>query len=330
MSRKRYLTVVGVVVVAVVVAVLLDTTLANHRLAITSLKVEANWIAPKGNLNVTCEAAAPRGETLSYNWSTDGGNITGGGATVTWTAPLLAGSYNVTVTVTDSHGDEVTKNVTIEVRSNQAPVIKSLVASADWTAPSGSLNVTCDASDPNRDNLSYEWTASGGSVSGTGATVSWTAPQETGTYNITVVVKDGYGGQATRSVLLGVALNPPPTIEKLVVTPVGHTFLRHATVSGCDGDVWENREYNIECIALNNSGELVYNWSCTDGSISGDGYNISWTAPNKISTNTVTVEVTITVIVSDVAGNSVGKSIIFYIPSCTCGSWGLKSLEISF
>jgi hypothetical protein len=327
MNRKRLLIVIGIVVAAVVIGVLLDTTLASHRLAIASLKAEANWITPAGSLNVTCKATAPRGDALSYNWSANGGKITGGGATVTWTAPFSAGSYNVTVTVTDSHGSEVTKNVTIEVRGNQPPVIKSLVANADWTLPSGSLNVTCDASDPDGDKLSYEWTASGGSISGAGATVKWTAPQKVGTYNITVVVKDGYGGEDTRFVLLSAAPNPPPTIEKLVVTPIGNTFLRKPTEAGCDCDVWKDRQYNIECVVSSTSEELVYNWSCAAGNISGEGANITWTAPSEIS-----VQVTLTVIVSYAADNEVGvgKNIVFHIPSCTCGSWGLKSLEVSF
>ena len=59
---------------------------------------------------------------------------------------------------------------------------------------------------------------------------------------------------------------------------------------------------------------MFYEWSCYDGEISGEGSMITWTAPNKTS-----VEVTVTVIVSDVAGNEVGKSIVFTVPYCACG-----------
>jgi hypothetical protein len=325
MNKTRYLIIVGIVVAAVLLSILFYTMLANHRPAITSLKAEPDWIAPLGSINVTCNATASRGDQLSYNWSASGGKITGEGATVTWTAPGSSGSYNVTVTVTDGRGGEVTGNVTIEVRGNQPPAIESLVADAAWTSPSGSLQVTCDASDPDGDNLSYEWTTTGGNLSGTGAAVNWTAPQEVGTYNITIVVKDGYGGEDTRFVPLSVALNPPPTIEKLVVTPKGNTFLRKPTKLGCDCDVWKNKEYDIECVASNTSGELSYEWSCTGGNISGEGSNIAWTAPNESS-----VQVTITVRVFDADRNSVAKNIVFHIPSCTCGSWGLELLEIAF
>jgi len=311
-------------VAVALISILLYTVLANHRPVITSLAVEPEKVLPAGSCQIVCNATAPRGDVLSYNWSASGGNITGEGAMVIWTAPYSQGSYSVTVTVTDSHGGKATDYVTIIVRVNRAPIINSLVADSDWATPSGSLRMTCNASDPDGDELSYEWTASGGNIYGTGAVVNWTAPEEVGLYNITVVVKDGYGGEDMRMVTLSVALNPPPTIEKLVITPKGNPYLREPSHSGCDCDVWILEEYNIECVASNTGGELVYNWSCDGGVISGAGSNITWTAPNEEST-----KVTVTVVVS-VEGNSIAKNIVFCIPFCACGSWGLESLEISF
>jgi len=315
MSKKRWLVIIVIVAAAIVLAILLDTMLANHRPAITSLEAEPGGVIPSGSCQIACNASDRDGDELSYNWSASGGEINGEGATVTWTAPDSAGSYNVTVTVTDGRGGEVTDYVTITVRANKPPTINSLVADADWTLPSGSLNVTCDASDPDGDELSYEWTASGGDISGTGPEVIWTAPEEVGIYHITVVVKDGYGGEDIRVKTLTVALGTPPTIEDLIVTANGHKYLRESTAGG-DYDVWKAREYNIECIA-SGTGELVYDWLCDGGEISGEGSTITWTAPNK-----TLVEATVTVIVSDGNGNSVAKNIVFTVPSCTCGSWG--------
>jgi len=325
MNKKKYLIIIGIVAAAVLISILLYTMLANRQPVIISLKAEPEGVPPLGSCQIVCNATAPHGDKLSYNWSSSGGVITGEGATVNWTAPYSAGSYNVTVIVTDSRGGEVIDYVTIPVRGNRSPTINSLVANKAWTTRSGSLQVTCDASDPDSDVLSYQWTATGGKISGTGADVNWTAPQGVGTYNVTVVVKDGYGGKDTRFIPLSVTLSPPPTIEKLVVTPNGNTFLREPTKLGCDCDVWKNQKYDIECVASNTSGELVYNWSCAAGNISGEGSTITWTAPNEKS-----VQVTVTAIVSDAKGNSMGKNIVFWIPSCTCGSWGLKSGEISF
>jgi hypothetical protein len=300
------------------------TTPANHQPIIASLEAEAEQVVALGNLQVTCTASDPDGDQLSYNWSASAGEVNGDGDAAMWTAPASEGSYSVAVVVTDGHGGEVKGYVTIAVRANNPPIIASLTAGAEWTTPSGSIQVTCSASDPDGDELSYNWTATAGNISGTGTLVNWIAPQAVGTYNITVVVRDGYGGEATRSLSCSVTLGTPPTIEKLCVTPKGHIYLRECTVAGCDYDVWKIREYNIECLA-SGTGELVYDWSCTAGNISGAGSNITWTAPNEISVdNETSVDVTVTVIVSDTAGNSVPENMVFHVPSCTCGSWGLK------
>jgi len=322
MNKKRYLIIVGIVAAVVLLSIPLHTILANHRPTITSLEAPERVLS-LGSCQIVCNATDPDGNGLSYNWSASGGEITGEGAAVNWTAPSFAGSCNVTVMVTDGHGGTVTDYVTIIV--NRPPTISSLTADADWTLPSGSLQIVCNATDPDGDELIYEWSADGGDILGTGAVVNWSAPQAVGAYNVTVVVKDGYGGEDARFVHLSVDLGTPPTIEKLVVTPNGNTFLRGASHSGCAYDVWTQKEYDIELIASNTSGELFYDWSCTGGNISGEGPTITWTAPNKSS-----VQVTVTVIVSDAEGNGIGKNIVFWIPSCTCGSWGLKSGEISF
>jgi hypothetical protein len=329
MNKKRYIVIAVIVVAAALLAILFYTMLANHPPVITSLAAEPEGVPPSGSCQIGCNATDRNGDKLSYNWSASGGTlggvIIGGEATVTWTAPNSAGSYNVTVTVTDGRGGEATGHVTIPVRANLWPTINSLIANAAWTTPSDSIQVMCTASDPDGDELSYEWTTDGGDISGTGAAVNWTAPQAVGAYNVTIVVKDGYGGKATRFVTLCVDLAAPPTTEKLVVTPKGNIFLREPTHSGCDYDVWINKEYDIQCQVADTSVEVSYTWSCDGGDISGEGSTITWTAPNEAS-----VQAIVTVIVSDAEGNSVGKNIVFWIPSCTCGSWGLKSGEISF
>ena len=311
MSKKRFLVIVGIVAAAVLLSVLFYTMLANHRPAITSLEAEPKIVLPRGSCQIAYNASDPDGDELSYNWSANGGEITEGGATVTWTAPYFQGSYNITLTVTDGRGGEDTDYVIITVRANNSPTITSLIADADWTLPSGSLQVTCDASDRDGDELNYEWTATGGDISGTGTVVNWTAPQELGTCNVTVVVTDGYGGEDTWSVILSVATGTPPTIADLIVTAKEPKYLKTTTTGY---KVWKAKEYDIECIVSDASGGVAYVWSCTGGQISGEGSKITWTAPNQSS-----VDATVTVIVSDVAGNKAGRSINFNVPSCACG-----------
>ena len=195
---------------------------------------------------------------------------------------------------------------------NHRPIITSLEAEAEWTAPLDTLQVTCTASDPDGDELSYEWTATGGDISGTGSEVIWTAPEEVGMYDITVVVDDGQGKNATGVIALIASNGPPPIIEDLIVT-AEHKYLEETS----DGyKVGKGKEYDIECISSNTSGELVYEWSCDGGEISGEGSLITWTAPNTAGNVTVTVKV------FDGVGNWVKKSIVFEVVSCSSCEFG--------
>jgi len=196
---------------------------------------------------------------------------------------------------------------------NRRPVITSLEAEADWTVPLGSLRVTCDAEDPEGDELSYEWSTTGGNITGTGPEVIWTAPEEVGMYDITVLVSDSQGREATGLIALIASNGPPPIIEDLIVTAIGHPYLKETTTGY---KVAKTYDYGIECIASNTSGELVYEWSCTGGNISGEGSMITWTAPNTEGDFTVTVKVL------DDIGNWVRKGIAFEVVPCeSCVDW---------
>ena len=216
-SRKRLVIISAVVAVAALLPlVLFNTVLANHQPAIASIEAEPMRRLASGIWQIVCTASDPDGDELSYGWAASGGEIGGEGAEVTWTAPNSTGSYDVTVTVTDGRGGEVTGDVTIAVRANKPPIITGLVADADWSTPSGTIQVACTASDPDDEELSYEWSSSGGSINGTGSEVTWLAPEEADIYHVTVVVRDGYGAEATKSVTLSVTIGTPPIIQDLI------------------------------------------------------------------------------------------------------------------
>ena len=199
------------------------------------------------------------------------------------------------------------------ISSCAVPVITSLEAEAAWTAPLSSLQVTCTASSPDGNGLSYQWSASGGNISGTGAAVNWTAPGEVGMYDITVVVTDDHGRKDTESITLIASNGPPPIIENLIVTAT-HEYLKK-TITGYK--VAQTYDYDIECVA-SGTGELVYEWSCTGGEISGEGSLITWTAPNT----EVNIMVTVTVKVFDGVGNWVRENIVFEVLHCpSCEPW---------
>ena len=195
-----------------------------------------------------------------------------------------------------------------EPLDNYPPAIDGLGAEAEWALPSSNLQVTCNASDRDGDGLSYDWSASGGVISGWGPEITWTAPEEIGVCDITVMVDDGQGGNITGSLTLIAANGTHSIIEDLIVTAREPKYLKEYSWGY---KVGKEKEYDIECIALNTSGELVYEWLCDGGEITGDGSMIMWTAPN------ISYDVTITVVVFDTTGYMHNTSVFLEVVSCS-------------
>jgi len=92
---------------------------------------------------------------------------------------------------------------------NLYPVIASLLAFPPAVNPGGTSTVTCDAKDPEEQPLTYAWSEretqrAGRLISGSGASVTWTAPEQTGLYTVQVRVGDPKGATATATVVIGV------------------------------------------------------------------------------------------------------------------------------
>lgn len=172
----------------------------NQLPLITSLSASQGRVNPSGSCQVQCFASDPDGDELSYSWSANGGSISGGDVKITWTAPEALGDYTIEVKVTDGRGGKATGQQTIAVVINQPPIITSLTAEPQAVKKATTSTIECTAQDPDGDELSYTWSANGGSISGEGATVTWVAPNNTGSYIITITVTDGRGGQAIQDI----------------------------------------------------------------------------------------------------------------------------------
>ncbi|MFC2013517.1 hypothetical protein ACFLU8_01325 [Chloroflexota bacterium] len=75
----------------------------------------------------------------------------------------------------------------------------------------GQSNVTCVATDPDGDSLSYTWSVTGGKISGTGNAVIWNAPGADADFVVNVTVDDGKGGTAGKQLTI-IAGAPQRTI----------------------------------------------------------------------------------------------------------------------
>ena len=312
-TRKKHLIIAVVTVIASLLLILSCTAEAEPPAGIDppvihTLQAQSERVFPSESIQIVCTASSPAGAELSYEWWASGGEIDGEDSIVTWTAPDAEAEYNIRVTVSDDGGGEAIEYLTIVVEANQTPVISSLTASADWVFPGGSLTVTCHAEDPDGHALSYEWSTSGGHIEATGHEVVWTAPGQVGSYTITVVVQDGHGGSDTRSLEVSVMSDQPPVIQALLVT-ANHKYLWYGELSK-SYKVGRGQEYQIECIVSDTGIELFYQWSCTAGEASGEGSLMTWTAPDQDMT------VRVTVVVSDIAGNTATESVELEVVDC--------------
>jgi hypothetical protein len=161
--------------------------------------------------------------------------VDGTGADVRWnSAGLAIGSYTVNAKVDDGRGGTATcsADVAVAVRPNRNPVISCSVERSPILAGER-VNINATASDPDGDPLTYSYSATGGQVSGTGATAVFDSTGlAPGSYTINGKVDDGRGGSATCSTNVDVqAPAPPPQATK-----VGTCGYRTAGASRVDNE----------------------------------------------------------------------------------------------
>jgi hypothetical protein len=188
----------------------------NQPPVISSLVAENMQLYPSGNTEIQCIAQDADVDQLDFIWACTGGGFSGAGPIVIWKAPPDYGTYTITVTVEDGKGGSAQASLPITVGANQSPVISSLVADPSGTLYGGRTTITCIATDPDGDAVSYSWSASEGSISGVGNKVTWAAPNKGGNFNITVILSDGKGGETTGNVMVTVVA----AANTVTITPV--------------------------------------------------------------------------------------------------------------
>jgi outer membrane protein OmpA-like peptidoglycan-associated protein len=175
---------------------------------------------------------------------------------------------------------------------NYSPVAAcSLDKPSVFAGSNDAVVITTTATDPDGDPLTYSWTATGGSVDGTGAQVRWlSAGVVPGNYTVTVTVSDGRGGTTTCSVNPMVAVRPnrPPTV----------------TLSSDRGTVFIGEKVLFTAVGADPDNDpLTYTWRTTCGQLSGTG------TTNTLDTTGVAPGVcTVTVRVDDGRGGAADAS----------------------
>jgi PKD repeat protein len=133
----------------------------------------------------------PDGSIRRYRWEFgDGGDAKGAMAQHTYSA---SGTYEATLTVTDSRGARATASVSIVVRTSNGLPIAAFSISPSPALPRQPIGFDAAASyDPDGSIVSYEWNFGDGTIGSGVQTVHWY--EEIGTYTVTLIVTDDDGG----------------------------------------------------------------------------------------------------------------------------------------
>ena len=217
---------------------------------------------PEEGEEVTIEVTASdvSGSSITYEYEYGDGTAprTTGQSTVqhTW---VDSGTFTLTVSATDNKGGVGTDEVEVVV-TNLPPTLTDVFAPGGFEGVPMTFRAT--GTDPGDDELTFTWDFGDGSDPVTGAEVQHTYA-DSDTYEVTVTVDDGDGGEDSDTVEVLVR-NVPPTLGPLMVS----------------GDVEEEGTVSFSLTATDVADDpLSYEWDFGDGTTDTTDvgeYTYSW------------------------------------------------------
>jgi outer membrane protein OmpA-like peptidoglycan-associated protein len=166
---------------------------------------------------IRATASDANNDPLTYAWTVNNEKMAASGPEFVFGSEgREPGTYTVTVTVSDGELTATcSSTVTVQPRPNRPPSLECLTTSVD-VAAGGTVELRVRATDPDNDKVAITWSATGGSVSGTGETATFNASGlRAGIFTVTATADDGRGGSVTCNVTVNVSerVTLPPGSE---------------------------------------------------------------------------------------------------------------------
>jgi hypothetical protein len=200
-------------------------------------------------------------------------------------------------------------------QANRPPDIEQLTGSTNWS-PGVEGQITCVASDPDGDTLTYNWSADNGTIKGQGDKISWTSPAGMGTYHVTVTVSDSKGLETTAVKEVKVFINADGSITPDAPIVLNLTLPSKDVVTGAKRiRIWTSA--GVECkVEGADPSKLKYTWTPSNGKLQARGLTegtaskVTWIAPG------VAGDFTLDVVVTDDSGNQAKGTVNFKVFCC--------------
>ena len=214
---------------------------------------------------VHAQASSSEQYPVNYSWSASNGAVDGTGADVRWSsAGHRSGAYVIKVRVENGrHGSaDCSVNVRVEPRPNRNPTMTCGADRSTITVGEAAMITAC-ASDPDDDRLTLSWSASGGRVDGSDASVKFrsdgVAP---GSYTVSGHADDARGGTADCTVNVQVeAVRVPAEVQELEARLALHSIYfatARPTVLNPTGGLVESQQNVLLALARDFSRYLTF------------------------------------------------------------------------
>lgn len=165
------------------------------------------------------------------------------------------------------------------VVSDHPPRIKSLGTSEMQLLTGKTIQLYCTASDPEDEELSYEWTSNSNTTAGL-AVHEYQTPDTPGIYQVKCKVSDPANQWDTLSIYLEVVekIMDPPEILDITADPL---------------KVHLSASIDLNCLAQDiNNDTLSYEWTSNSGMVVGEGHQATYTAPGSEGNYSIVCKVT--------------------------------------
>ena len=174
------------------------------------------------SLTATASDSQDAESALTFAWTGQGTFADDTAEDTMWTAPTRLSAAQpilLTLTVTDSGGLKAVDTVVMTVSANSLPEVEITSDFQDPVDGNAEVEIFATASDPDNDDLTYQWSVEpnkGSFDDDETLNTTWTAPDAASTdkaYTLTLTVEDMGGLQVGDAITVIVGANQQPTVE---------------------------------------------------------------------------------------------------------------------